>query len=241
MKFVLVYARIYAECLKKAFKALGKNAWTIFLPAILSVAFTLTASLLGAIPLIGPFLLGFVFDAALSSYLYFVGEVVANGRVSWSEFGKSLRAYFWSILNLLFVFWILDFVLGPALRANPNAPLIRGLLGIAAFVLLNAVPEVLYQKGTFGGIATIQRTFQFIQENWIEWFIPNLLLGGAAYEAYLFLGEQASNGLGPAAQIAVSAVAGALLHGVMVFRGFLFEVLDGSTHRQRMYRYRAPS
>jgi hypothetical protein len=34
-------------------------------------------------------------------------------------------------------------------------------------------------------------------------------------------------------------IEGALLHLVMVFRGYLFAALDGTSHRQRMYRYRS--
>ena len=35
-----------------------------------------------------------------------------------------------------------------------------------------------------------------------------------------------------------SLVGGALFHVIMVFRGHLFGELDGSTHRQRMFRHR---
>jgi hypothetical protein len=42
----------------------------------------------------------------------------------------------------------------------------------------------------------------------------------------------------PFAALTIPLVFGVLLHVVMVFRGFLFQELDGSTHRQRMYKFR---
>jgi hypothetical protein len=42
----------------------------------------------------------------------------------------------------------------------------------------------------------------------------------------------------PFAAVTAPILIGALLHVLMVFRGFLFEILDGSTHRQRMFRFR---
>ena len=42
----------------------------------------------------------------------------------------------------------------------------------------------------------------------------------------------------PGGMLTVSVIGGALLHVVMVFRGFLYVALDGSTHRQRMYKFR---
>jgi len=91
---------------------------------------------------------------------------------------------------------------------------------------------VLYQKGTWGGLATIQKTISFIQESWIEWFIPNL----AILALLLWLDLQAeSSGV---AQLLALVPAGAVLHLLMVFRGYLFMELDGSSHRQRMFKYR---
>ena len=81
---------------------------------------------------------------------------------------------------------------------------------------------------------TIQRSFRFLQENWIEWFVPNgLLLAGVWYaweQGWLFRLPGGVLGLG--------IIGGVLLHVVMVFRGFLFQQLDGSTHRQRMFKFK---
>ena len=99
------------------------------------------------------------------------------------------------------------------------------------------MPEVIYQRHTYGGLATIQRAVQFLQANWMEWGVPNLLLLALLWLAW-------RDGLGLLMQVGTAGVVlwsiffGSLLHLVMVFRGHLFAALDGSSHRQRMFRYR---
>jgi hypothetical protein len=232
LKVLVVYARLYAHCAVKAVRGIAKSPWTLLLPMGLLAAFFGAAVLVSPLGWLGGIALSFVLTALGSCYLYFVGEVVANTKVTFSEFRKSVGAYFWSIMNLLFVFWIASFALDAVLANNPQRGLFWGLLKLAAAVLLNAVPEVLYQKGTFGGLATMQRTIQFIQENWIEWFLPNVLLGAGAWWVWTRFP------LGSLGLIPFVLAGGALLHVLMVFRGHLFEVLSGSSHRQRMFRFR---
>jgi len=121
------------------------------------------------------------------------------------------------------------------LRAT-NSTRLKIAFNLVLLVALNTTPEVVYQKGTRGGLETIQRSFLFLQENWVEWFIPNGLVLGAVF-AIFSTGMLVGVFRGPLA-IAAPLVGGVLLHVYMVFRGFLFEALDGSTHRQRMFRYR---
>lgn len=235
MKVLAVYARLYAECFAKALAGIAKNAWTLLLPIGLLAAFFGSLMLVAPFGWLGGIAVGLVVDALGSCYLYFVGEVVANTRVTFGEFRKSVGAYFWSIMNLLFVWWIASWALDMVLEHNAQAEVIRSLWYLAAFVLLNAVPEVLYEKGTFGGLATIQRTMHFIHENWIEWFVPNILVGAGAWFLWTHLP------LNPFGIVGFALVGGALLHVLMVFRGHLFELLDGTSHRQRMFRYRSGS
>jgi hypothetical protein len=98
-------------------------------------------------------------------------------------------------------------------------------------IVLYAAPETIYLKNTSGGIETIQRSFSFLQDCWIEWFIPNGLIVGALWLAAPTV-MQLPLYLWP-------VLVGATVHVVMVFRGFLFGVLDSSTHRQRMFRFGA--
>jgi len=241
---VIVYARLYAHCLIEALKGISKNLWTLILPIALLVAFGLVLRLLSPFGIIGGIAGAFILDGLLSCYLYFLAGVVGRARVGVTDFRRSVGAYFWSIVNLNFVLWIASFMVNSLLQGNRNERAFQAIYALATFVLLNAVPEVLYQKGTWGGLATIQKTISFIQESWIEWFfsLPNMVLAalivwlnGAA--ALLVAVVQTEPLLTPWLLLPAIPV-GALVHVVMVFRGHLFQELDSSTHRQRMFKFR---
>ncbi|MDX2010578.1 MAG: hypothetical protein SFW67_10325 [Myxococcaceae bacterium] len=233
MNIVAVYARIYAKAFTDALAAIAKNPWTLLLPMGIAVAWVLLGTLVGSLldPYSGGFLIGLARSAALSIYCFFLGGLVANQKVGLDQLKTSLGAYFWSWISIFFVLWVVDLVLTPLFKTNPDLLLPFTLVKLIA---LNAVPEVIYQKGTRGGLETITRSFGFLQESWIEWFIPNGLLLGAVAAAFVL----ASSVAGVLGGVGVGLVAGVLLHVAMVFRGFLFEALDGSTHRQRMFRFR---
>jgi hypothetical protein len=232
--FVIVYLRIYAKALVDALAGIGRNAWTLVLPMGLVLAWLTLGQLVAPLGFAGGFLLALARSAAFSIYTYFVAQVVAKQRVGLSDFKTSIGAYFWTWINLFFVLWIIDLLLGP-MRATPDGQRLRQVISMMELVVLNAAPEVIYLKRTSGGLDTIQRSFVFLQECWIEWFIPNGIILGLLWLA--INGTIPVLAL-PAPAITVPVLAGALLHVVMVFRGQLFQMLDGSTHRQRMFKYR---
>jgi hypothetical protein len=226
-----VYLRIYAECLRETGRGLGKNVWTLLLPVGLKLAFdSLTALLTAAVgPLIGGFVIGLILAAVASCYLYFLGGVVARSKVSVKEFSQSIRTYFWSVTNVMFVLWIASLVSGALLQPLPQGGVLIALMWLFVLLICNATPEVIYIRGTYGGLATLQRSLQFLQDNWIEWAFPNLL----------WLALLAATLYGNLPNWASAVLFGAVFHVGMVYRGHLFEKLDGSNHRQRMFRYRS--
>jgi len=237
MKTLFVYARLYVECLRKAAAGIRKNPWTLLLPIVLLPAFFIIGALLWPLGFVGGILMVFVRAALISCYLYFTGEVVSQSRVRISEFGRSIGTYLWSVVNLYFVLWIATFLLNLALRTNPRiAYLSEQLFSLASLILLNPAPEIIYLRGTYGGMATVQRSVAFVQQNWIEWFAPNLPLAALAYLVRDILYPAYT--LTP---LIAAIPIGALFQLAMVFRGHLFLALDGSTHRQRMFRYRSPT
>jgi hypothetical protein len=224
--------RIYSECLTKTLKALARSPWTLLLPMVYLALLTVVGGLLAPLGLVGGFLTLIARDLLFASFLYVVAELVRGSPVRLSEMPSSIRPFFWPIINVLFVLWIADLFVRPLLASSANA---FGLeLGITAilFVVLNAVPEIIYQKQVYGGLSTIGASVSFIQENWIEWFIPNVLFGAALWFGMPLLAAV------PLGSLAAPVAIGAFAHFAMIFRGFLFEVLDGSTARQRAMRYR---
>jgi hypothetical protein len=124
------------------------------------------------------------------------------------------------------------------LAGVPNGWLIYLLLRLALFLLLNAVPEMIYQ-GRASGLELIGASYNFIVENWIEWLVPNLILFAAGY-FFLDFFQSLLFGLPAFVQLFASAfMMGLLLAYFMTFRGFLFSQLHGTTRRTRIYRYDA--
>jgi hypothetical protein len=239
MNVVSIYVRLYLACLRRTAASIGKSPWTLLLPmgllAANLLALGLTAQL--GLGLLGGFIASAILAALGSCYLYFLGELNGNARVGLAEFGKSIRTYFWSVVNVLFVYWIASLLLSWVLERSAQAAAAEIALRLVALVLLNAVPEVIYQRGTYGGLATMKRAIQFLQACWLEWSVPNLvLLGGLFFTARAAFGALA--GLGYTGVLVASVLVGGLFHGIMVFRGHLFAALDGTSHRQRMFRYR---
>lgn len=239
MNFISVYLRLYGECFRKALKGISKNAWTLLLPGALFIVAGLAASVVGRLGLgiIGGLILGLFTAGLTSSYLSFLSGVVSDGKVSITDLKDSFLRLLWPVVGVGFVLWIASILLNLFARASTQGPAIATLfeLAVVLFVYVNPTPEVIYRWGMTSGLATLGRSFSFIQDNWIEWYVPNLLLGAGLWFAWTRLPHAGVGGY------ILWVVLGALLHVGMVFRGHLFQALDGTSHRQRMFRYRTGS
>jgi hypothetical protein len=224
--------RLYWDCLRRALKGGLKSPWTLTLPVAYLGIVIVAGIMLAPLGIIGSFLVGIISDLCTSSFLYFVAQAVLGSPSRPSELKRSFLAYFWPVVSFGFVMWFVMRILHYALVANPNGGVIQlGILAIAA-VLLNAVPEVIYQKGDVSGLAIIAASARFIQEHWIEWFVPNILLGAALYGVTMTLLKV------PFGLFLVPFVGGALLYLAATFRGLLFHELETTSPYQRRMRYR---
>jgi len=236
--------RVYGHALARIPRDLAKQPWVLLLPVLYSVLQNLCTLLVGMIfrgplAIVGGFALGFVEALLFAGFLYFVDEVVAGSPVKIAEIPQSFRRYFWPVVNVLFVVWIAMMLLGVLMQRSPLW--LNLAIYATAFILFNATPEVIYQRRLYGGLDVFRASLEFIQANWIEWFIPNLLIGAAAAAlllGYLPLQVWLAVTLGPfIGGLVYSVILGALLFVAMLFRGHLFAELDGSSARARRFRY----
>jgi hypothetical protein len=232
----MLYLRLYVESFQRALRGVGKSPWTLVLPMVYAAISMVAAVLLAPLGMVGGFLLGIIADLCVSSSLYFVAQAVLGSPARPRELKQSFLEYFWPVVSVGFVIWIASTVLGYALAANPNGDKIQlAIFGVAG-VLLNAVPEVIYQKTQVGGIAIISESVSFIQKHWIEWFIPNLVLGAAVFGIVMLTGRLALPF--PLSIVVTGVLTGALGYFVTVFRGCLFHLLDTTSPYQLKMRYR---
>ncbi len=239
MKIVRVTLWMYALALRRSLGSVGKNWIISFAPLAYGFILSLTVSIVAPLGIIGAFVLGLVSQACLSSGLYLVENVVRMGKTNFDDFAKGFTVYLWELVRIAFILWIPLRVLSIALSsAGPDGGLIMRLIQLALYILLNPVPEFIYQTRT-SGIELLGASYNFIVENWIEWFIPNIALTILGYLLVSSLSFLTVGLPGFGQFFIVSFGFGLCLSYIMVFRGFLFAELNGTTRRSRAYRYDA--
>lgn len=240
MKILQVTLWLYATSLSKSWDCLRKNWVVSFAPVIYGIILTVTGIVVGPLGMIGGLVYSLVSSACASSGLYLVKNLVESGKTDSNDFLNGFTAYLGELLTFFFILWLPMWAAANGLAGVPNGALIYLLLRLGLFLLLNAVPEMIYQ-GRVSGLELIGASYNFIVENWIEWLVPNLILFAAGY-LFLDFFDSLLFGLPTFVRLFVSAfMIGLLLAYFMTFRGFLFSQLHGTTRRTRIYRYDARS
>lgn len=231
MSWLTITLALYRRALRRAAELTLRN-WpvlgSLFVYAAVMSAATVLAAALG---IVGGFLLSLVWAACVGSFLSLVEMIVRSGRVTLDDFRRSAGVYLWDVVGVTFVLWIAFQLLTPALATIPQGRML--LLGLMLIVLVffNAVPELIY-LGRCSSLELLGESYQFIADNWIEWFPPTLVAGAI----FVVLMELPLAG---ALVVVKWALVGLFVYFVMVLRGFLFEELQGSTRRSRAFRYRS--
>lgn len=238
MKTLQVTLWLYTTALSKSWDCVRKNWLVSCAPVAYGMILTLAGVVAGPLGIVGGLIYSLVSSACASSGLYLVKNMVESGKTDINDFLNGFLVYLGDLITFFFILWLPMWAAATGLGGVPNGWLIYLLLRLGLFILLNAVPEMIYQ-GRVSGLELIGASYSFIVENWIEWLVPNLILFAAGY-FFLDFFESLLFGLPALVQIFVSAlVLGLLLAYFMTFRGFLFSQLYGTTRRTRIYRYDA--
>ena len=238
MKILQVTLWMYATALERSWQAVRKN-WVVSLaPVVFGIILAVVGSLVAPLGIIGGFIYSLVSAACASSGLYLIKNLVDSGKANFNDFLNGFTVYIWDVITILFIVGIPMRVAAMGLESVANGALIYFLLRLGLYILLNAVPELIYQSRT-SGLELIGASYNFIVENWLEWLIPNILFAVAGYFFLDFLGSLIF-GLPLYLELFLYALfLGLGLAYFMTFRGFLFSELHGTTRRSRLYRYNA--
>jgi hypothetical protein len=236
VKTIQVTLWLYRSAFVKSWEAVRKNWVVSFAPIIYGLALSLIGAVVAPLGIIGGLILGLASQACLSSGLYLIENIVRGGSTGFDDFINGFTVYFWELVQIAFILWIPLRILALVLEGTPNGPLIYFLVEIALYVLLNPVPEFIYQS-RLSGLELLSASYSFIVENWIEWFVPNIAVALVGYLLLTAL-ETVTLALPSFIQLFIVAFAvGLFLAYFMVFRGFLFSDLHGTTRRSRLFRY----
>ncbi|MFI5394744.1 MAG: hypothetical protein ACHQ9S_04355 [Candidatus Binatia bacterium] len=229
MEWLVVTLQIYRQVCVRAAMLAAKN-WPVLGSLFVYLVITTVAAVLcSQLGIAGGFIVGLVRAACLASFLYLVEMIVRTSRVTLNDFRHSFGPYLWDVVGIMFLFWIFTLA-SPIILQLPQGEVILLFAYVAIFVLFNAVPELIYMGHHTPG-ALLSESYQFIAENWLEWFPATIIAIAIMYGV-------ASLPIGGVGAYAQAAVMGLLLYFTMVMRGLLFIELHGSTHRGRVFKYR---
>jgi hypothetical protein len=164
---------LYRQALRKTWHSLLRGWITIL--AVIAFLFVLLMAQTIAAPLgmAGGFLLGAVNALVVGMTLSLVEQSVSYAKaVTLQDVFDSFGHYFWDVIGVGFVLWIPLMALDLSTQQNPNGQVISYAVMLLIFILLNPAPEIIYQVPHDSPLDVFKRAYDFVLENWIEWFLP---------------------------------------------------------------------
>ncbi|MCT4605616.1 MAG: hypothetical protein N4A64_05830 [Marinisporobacter sp.] len=232
------------EISKKAIDLTMKNWVIVFTGIIYSIISIVLFRVSFLFSILAGIIITLVMSALLSNYLYLIENIISYGKISLDDFKKGFQVYIWKIYGVMVVIWFVnygaDLFLSPLLKLRIGFVTLWMVLYWMAFVLLNCLPEVIYQKHE-DLRDLFQYSFSFIKENWIDWFVPNIFLGVLFYlvmgRSFTISYLMTSLSLSLSIKSMVFYFIGQfLLSFTMVYRGLLFNLLSRTTRKKRVFK-----
>jgi hypothetical protein len=266
MSVILETLRLYQEALWKTGQSLVRG-WIVVVGVILFAAgMVFTTSLAAPLGLAGGFILGAVNALLIGATLSLIGDAVLTPRRMrfqdiWDSFGK----HFWDVMGVGFMLWIPLMVLEKGMAGNPNGAFFGAAIFFLLFILLNPTPEVIYQVRHGSPLDVFRESYEFVMENWIEWFLPlAVAIAPLGLSFFIAISGRMGRGAGldffqllvfpfslltawlgyagvspEVASVLVLIFTPPLAIGMMFFRGHLFAALHGSSRRRRRFADRS--
>ena len=258
--------KLYQQALRATFSSLTRNWILIGAVVILAILMFVITGAATSLGMLGGFLMGAANAFAVGALLSLVEQAVMTTRpMTWENLWKAAGQYFWDVISIGFIVWVPLQFLEIGMQANPNGPVIVSAVFFLLFLLLNPIPEIIYQVRLGSPLDSLKESYEFVIENWIEWFLPlAVILAPFGLSFFFVISAQGARLIGldflqllqlPFAVLAQlfqllgfsSSLATVILLtltpiGVvvmMLFRGFLFSALHGSSRRQRQFRARS--
>lgn len=168
---------LYKTALRRTSQSL-RRGWIIIV-AVIGFLFLLMLARQLAAPLgmAGGFLLGAVNALLVGATLSLIEQSISYARaLTIKDVFDSFGHYFWDVISVGFVLWLPLMALDMGTQNNPNGVLISYAVMLLIFILLNPAPEIIYQVQHDSPLDVFKSAYEFVLENWIEWFLPIGLL-----------------------------------------------------------------
>lgn len=168
---------LYKTALRRTWQSL-RRGWIIIVVVIGFLFLLMLARQLAApLGMAGGFLLGAVNALLVGATLSLVQQSISYARaLTVKDVFDSFGHYFWDVISVGFVLWLPLMALDMGTQNNPNGLLISYAVMLLIFILLNPAPEIIYQVQHDSPLDVFKSAYEFVLENWIEWFLPIGLL-----------------------------------------------------------------
>ncbi len=255
--------RLYQAALHATAQSFAR-CWIISVAVVifagLMVAATSVAAPLG---ILGGFILGAVNALLIGTTLSLIQQAVRSSRrLALRDIWESVGQYFWDVIGVGFVLWVPIMLLERGMANNPNGPFLAAAIFLLLFILLNPAPEVIYQLRRDSPLNVIRESYEFVIENWIEWFLPLVvILAPLGFSFFFGISSRLGRGAGlgffqvlmlpftlltawfgylglpdAVSQLLVLVFTPPAAVAMLIFRGHLFAALYGSSRRQRLFQ-----
>ena len=168
---------LYLQALKRTGRSLQRGWITILAVIGFGALFLLAVQIVGPLGIAGGFILGAVNALLVGATLSLIEQSITHARtLAIRDVFESLGHYFWDVIGVGFVLWLPLVALDMTVQTNPYGPLLSYAVLLLLFLLLNPAPEVIYQTRHDSPLEVLKTCYDFVLENWIEWFTPWLLV-----------------------------------------------------------------
>lgn len=263
-EMILATIRLYGDAVRATGRSFARGWMTAVAVTVFAGLMVVATQIAGPLGIAGGFLLGAVNALLIGATLSLIEQTVMGSRpLGFHDIWGSFGHYFWDVIGVGFVLWIPMLVLEKGMAANPNAQLVGWAMLLLLFILLNPAPEVIYQVRHDSPLDVLRESYEFVLNNWIEWFLPlALVLAPFGLSFFFELSRRLGRGAGldffqvlilpftllkawvgylglpSEASWLLMLLTPPLAVLMLMFRGHLFAALHGSSRRQRMFRER---
>lgn len=246
---------VYSEAAKKATSGLIKN-WLLIAGSVLAYFIhTMAASIFAPFGFGGGLIVGLISIVLVSIYYSWISDSVQREKLTIKGLFQINYGLFFLVINVGFILWIAEFIV-VSLTRDLNVEWIPMCLQLGMVIVFNAIPETIIVH-RYEGTMALRHAAVFTRENWIEWFLPLVVLIGpwlAVQPEFALVALAGTDPLLPVSFLLYGAVyLGAVLNlpkfllvlfalvlanWFMIFRANLFNELESGSRRRRAYQFK---
>jgi len=183
-RLLSLMSRLLAETLelyRNAFRKTGQSLARGWMTMVAVVGFgfllVLAAQIASPLGMAGGFLLGAANALLVGATLSLIEQSISHARVlTIQDILGSVGHYFWDVISIGFILSLPLMALDLSLQTNPFGQLLSYAVLLLLFLLLNPAPEIIYQVRHDSPLDVFKISYEFVLENWIEWFLPFVLI-----------------------------------------------------------------